>query len=432
MKKYKQLKENNIVYNFLDLPGTNYFKFEIVNNMGSTIEKYYKNKYGKEIYGLSHLVEHLSFKSPKDYSSEELMTILNTEGTYNASTNYDKINYWFKTTSENAENAIKIVCNIAFNNLSKITLEEFDIEKKVVLNEIKMYNDDNQTMFFFDSLPELCGYEYADTVLGTVDIINNVTLQDAINLKDIFLQNDDVVYNITYDSKIISQEEILQFIKNEKNSHIILNQIDACIIADYMSYIKYPKNGEFKIKNNSKQSIIRLDFDIVFNGIISRACNEYLLRYSTFSLDNIIREKHGLTYSVNLYDYKHEDKIITTFNADVSKGDEDLLISLFKESLDKTIEFWNEDNFNEFKKVRKLKEQMSLFDINNFNGWHNISNINENIFYKIKHILEKDLDKGYIAIDNMITFEKMTEHLKRLKFAFDNNLYSKSMSSEYE
>ena len=47
-KTFKQVEINNKKYNFLDLPGTDYFKFEIVNLRGSEIEKYYNNKHNKK------------------------------------------------------------------------------------------------------------------------------------------------------------------------------------------------------------------------------------------------------------------------------------------------------------------------------------------------------------------------------------------------
>ena len=101
--------------------------------MGSNIEKVYENRHNKNVYGISHLVEHLSFRSPKDYTSEELLEKLKSEGTYNASTDHDRINYWFKTTTDRTKLAINLISNVALNNLSKISDEEFQIEKKSCL-----------------------------------------------------------------------------------------------------------------------------------------------------------------------------------------------------------------------------------------------------------------------------------------------------------
>lgn len=99
-RTYKQIFSNGNTYNMLALPGTNYFKFQILNKMGSHIERSYNKKNNGNVYGISHFIEHLGFRNPKDYTTAELMTTLKNEGNYNASTDYDRIDYWFETSMD--------------------------------------------------------------------------------------------------------------------------------------------------------------------------------------------------------------------------------------------------------------------------------------------------------------------------------------------
>ena len=131
-KTFKTVIKNGKRFNLLTLPDTNFFKFEIINNYGSNIERVIKDKTGKNLYGISHFIEHLGFKSTKDFTTEELIVITKNDGICNASTDYDKIKYWFETTADNIDLAIKLMCNVAFNDLTKINQKEFDTEKNVV------------------------------------------------------------------------------------------------------------------------------------------------------------------------------------------------------------------------------------------------------------------------------------------------------------
>ena len=420
-RTFKQIERNGRKYNFLALPNTEYFKFEIVNLMGSNIEKVYANRYNKNVYGISHLVEHLSFRATKDYSSDELMKVLKSKGTYNASTDHDRINYWFKTTSENTKLAINLVCNFAMNNLENISEEEFKIERKVVQNEAKRYADDDQTMFYFNTEPTLRGYNEEDNVIGIPETIEKFTIADCISIKDLFLQNTDVYYNITYDPMRNNENEIIDMIDSELNRFEILKLVPACSTQEYKSYIKEPQNKNFYVHCESEQSMHLINFDSVFNSITANAGNEYLLQYSQNSLNDIIREKHGLTYSVSLYVYDSDENAYTAFSTDVSKGDEELLMKLLNESISDSVKSFNETAYDEYMKIRKLKRKMRLLNQENYEYWHYLAVRYPNIVNRVKHIIESDLDNGYVALDNLFcSFEKIDEYIKRMKYLLDS------------
>lgn len=420
-RTFKQINKNGRNYNFLALPNTEYFKFEIVNLMGSNIEKVYENRHNKNVYGMSHLVEHLSFRSPKDYTSEELLEKLKSEGTYNASTDHDRINYWFKTTTDRTKLAINLITNVALNNLSKISDEEFQIEKKVVYNEAKRYADDDQTMFYFNIIPSLSGYNKEDNIIGTPETIDTFTLEDCINIKDIFLQNSEVFYNITYDPNFNTEDELIEMIEDELNKFEILKFEPKCSIQEYKKYIKYPESTHVMLDNESEQSMHAIVFDSIFNELTADAGNDYLLQYSKTSLNDVIREKHGLTYSIGLSTQDIDDKAFTVFGTDISSGDEELLMYLLKESISDSVKNFNEEAYNEYMKIKKLKRKMSLMNLESYNNWHYLAVRHPNVVHRVKHIIEKDLDKGYIAFDNLYcSFDKIDEYLKRMKYLLES------------
>jgi hypothetical protein len=425
-RTFKTKKINNRNYNILALPGTNFFKFEIVNMYGSIVERIYKARTGRNVYGLSHLVEHLSFRATKDYSSKELLSLINSEGTYNASTDTTRINYWFQTTMEKSSLGIKLVLNYALNDLTRISQEEFDIEKKVVYNEAKRYADDDQTMFTLNIYPTINELNPEDNIIGIPETIETFTLEDAIALKSIFLQNQEVHYNITYDPMILTENEIIEQIEFELNRFKHEPNIEGISRETYYSYIKTIHNKNHIITNESNQMLTSINLDVVDNIIIANAGNDYLARYAKdTSLNDVIREQHGLTYGIDLYTRNIDYQDYVQFSCDVSKGSEELMMKLFEQSVNDSIDNWSEESYNKYMNTRRLKRTLNLLNQKNYEFWINLNVWNHDIFEELKDIASEDLDKGYEELDKIFcTEEKIKNYLENFRFSVNLGRYS--------
>lgn len=425
-RTFKTKKINNRNYNILALPGTNFFKFEIVNMYGSIVERIYQARTGRNVYGLSHLVEHLSFRATKDYSSKEILSLINSEGTYNASTDTTRINYWFQTTMEKSTLGIKLVLNYALNDLTKISQEEFDIEKKVVYNEAKRYADDDQTMFALNIYPTINELHKEDNIIGIPETIDTFSLEDAIALKSIFLQNTDIHYNITYDPEILTEAEIISQIEYELNRQKHYPKIEGISRELYNSYLKRPNNKKYISDNESAQMLTAINLDIIDNKIVADAGNDYLARYAKdTSLNDVIREQHGLTYGIDLYTQNIDYRDYVMFSCDVSKGSEELMMELFNKSINESVDNWSTETYTKYMNTRKLKRTLDLVNQKNYNFWINIAIWNPNILNAIGHIASEDLDKAYDELDNIFcTEEKIKEYLESFRYSVNLGRYS--------
>lgn len=423
-RSFKSIEINSRKYNVLALPNTNFFKFEVINMFGSHVERVYKSKTNKNVYGLSHLVEHLSFRNSKDYTTEELLEIIMNDGNYNASTDFGRINYWFQTISDKSKLAINVVLNYAMNDLTKISEEEFQIEKKIVYNEAKRYADDYQNMFYFDVTPTICSYDKEDNIIGAVETIDKFTLEDAIELKKIMLSNDDVFYNITYDPLMLDINDIISEIENQLSRYEVVDKTIS--LKTYLSNVRQPAKGEFYIGNESKQIITSILFDNVKNTITADAANDYLAYYaSKTSLNDIIREKNGLTYGISLYTTNLSYKEYSYFTCDVTAGNEQLLLELISESINSTLENWSTEAYDKYMRTKKLKRSMNLLDQKNYGWWHNLAVWNEDTFEELTDIAAKDLDEAYEELDKLYCSETdIKNYLQNLKYQFDNKDYS--------
>ncbi len=427
--KTKKIAGKN--YNILALPGTNFFKFEIVNMYGSIVERIYQDRTGRNVYGLSHLVEHLSFRATKDYSSKELLNIINSEGVYNASTDTTRINYWFQTTMEKSSLGIKLVLNYALNDLTKIPQEEFDIEKKVVYNEAKRYADDDQTMFAFNLYPTMNELHPEDNIIGIPKTIDTFTLQDAIALKSIFLQNQEVFYNITYDPLILTEAEIIEQIEFELSRFKHDSMIEGISKELYSSYLKRPSNKKYISDNESAQMLTAINLDVVDNKIIADAGNDYLARYAKdTSLNDVIREQHGLTYGIDLYTHNIDYRDYVMFGCDVSKGSEKLMMKLFEQSINDSVDAWSTETYTKYMNTRKLKRTLDLVNQKNYSSWFNLAIWNPEIFKEVKDIASDNIDIAYDKLDNIFcTQENIKEYLE--SFRYSGNLGRYSLVTNY-
>ena len=411
----KSINKNGKQFNLLTLPGSNYFRFEIVNTFGSNIENMYHKHTGKNIYGLSHLVEHLAFKSTRDYTSEELNSIVKTKGLYNAGTNTNEINYWFKTSMGNADLAISVVCNYAFNDLCKITQDEFDKEKKVVINEIKKYNDDYQTMFSFNTQTKLFNLHEDDNILGNIDNISEFALNDAIELKSIFNSNANIHFNITYDPHVLSQKEVLDKVISQVNTwNIQTTAFNEYTSDKYKKYINEMQliTGEKYLQNNSEQALVSINMSISskYSTIVLNTALSYFRDISESSLNEYIREKNGLTYGVSLYSWCNGDNTIVTFACDVSMSTQELMINLFKQSIQDTVSNFDEDKYKNLIDTKQLANTMKKLSQEYYNSLFNLVIYHNDVFDKYKNILSNDADKYFNSIYTEIcSFEEVKD-----------------------
>lgn len=418
-KTYHSITQGTKKFNFIALPNTNYFMMTLVSHMGSNIERVYKTKTGKTVYGCTHLIEHLAFKSCKDFTTEELLSISKNQGSSNAGTTYDYVDYIFETTMDNCDLAIRVVFNLAFNDFSKLTQEEFETEKMVVINEVKQYMDDDQTMFAYNSYRGACGYEEGDNVLGLPSILETITRDDVIKIKHCLLSNEHLSYNIMYDPCVISEQAIVDKILLEEAR---FQHTSSCDITkeEYYQGLKFPQPGDVVIENESDQAMTMLMFECEDNAILIDIVSKYFEKYAQeSSLDDLIRQKNGLTYGIASYMEPLSHKPYLYFTCDVSMGDEIKLMELFRESIDATVASFTKEKHAEFMKGLFLRKTLSNLNLGNYQVLFFINSLDENVLKPFDSILIEDIDEGFKMIYNDIA---NYENVQRYMLSFQQTL----------
>jgi predicted Zn-dependent peptidase len=141
------------------------------------------------ISGISHFIEHLVFKGTTTKSVKKIKeTIEGRGGMLNAFTSEELTCYFVKILDKHLTVATELLCDLVYNPLFRI--KDIDMERTVILEEIKMYMDlpshhvhDIMTSMLWPDHP------LGRSVLGTVDTITNMTRNDIIDYKKQYYSN---------------------------------------------------------------------------------------------------------------------------------------------------------------------------------------------------------------------------------------------------
>lgn len=122
--------------------------------------------------GISHFIEHLIFKGTnKRPTTLDISKELDGIGAaFNAYTSKDHTNFYIKAASEKIELAFDVLSDMLMN--SKFDPEDIEKEKGVILEEMKMY-EDNPTMYLEDIFENLIfeNHELGRHIIGTKETV---------------------------------------------------------------------------------------------------------------------------------------------------------------------------------------------------------------------------------------------------------------------
>lgn len=134
------------------------------------------------INGLSHFLEHMTFKGTKKRPTSLAISSLidSVGGAFNAFTGKEYTGFYVKAASEHVKMILDVLSDMLLNSL--FDPKELDKERGVIIEEINMYEDQPQARvgelfeeMLYDNAP------LAWRVIGSPEIIKSVTRDDMVN-----------------------------------------------------------------------------------------------------------------------------------------------------------------------------------------------------------------------------------------------------------
>ena len=252
--------------------------------------------------GASHFLEHLLFKGTTSRTALEISSsIESVGGEMNAFTSKEYTCFYARVIDTDLPMAIDVVSDLITSSI--VTALDVDAERKVVLEEIAMRDDDPSDLvhdLFSDTY-------YGDTpigrpILGTIDSINGMSRSTVFNY---------------YKKKYLPQDLVVAVAGNIKHKKVVAMVEQALSRDNFLNVLAAPViRPNIPVKNTKQQSVgllykkseqahmfygmegvARADERRFAMGVLSAALGGGM----SSRLFQEIREKRGLAYSVYAY-----------------------------------------------------------------------------------------------------------------------------------
>lgn len=258
-----------------------------------------------ELSGISHFLEHMSFKGTKNRNAKQIAEEFELLGAhFNAYTGKESTVYTVFLLKEYVEKALDILADIVQN--SAFDQVEVERERTVILQEIAQCLDSPDDVVF-DNLQTVVFKDQpmGRTIIGTTEIIKNINSEALKKYVSNYYNASQMILAIAGN---IEHSKVLDLV----NKYFSLLKTGIPIKAPEAKYI-----GGYKYH---KKDLEQVQIQMCFSGV-SMLDEEY---YVSLLLSGIlgegmssrlfqeVREKRGLVYSIGTYNLTYSD--IGTFN----------------------------------------------------------------------------------------------------------------------
>ena len=126
-----------------------------------------------EVNGVSHFLEHMAFKGTERFTADDVNRIFDEVGAeYNASTSEEVTLFYGAILPEYLPQTFELLSSILYPTLRQ---DDFDMEKKVILEEIAMYRDRPDALIIDEVIQSaFSGHPLGQSVLGTEETVDGI------------------------------------------------------------------------------------------------------------------------------------------------------------------------------------------------------------------------------------------------------------------
>ena len=252
--------------------------------------------------GITHFLEHMLFKGTESRNSYDIAQSMESVGGYlNAFTSTEYTCYYARCLDSELETALDVLSDMVKN--SQFPEEELEKEKKVVLEEMKMYRDSPDDVVFEEFSNQIFReHPIGRPVIGFEETVTGFSRDDLFNyMKDRYKPDNLLVAvagNVEHDAVVERVREMLNFERNGqtinpdqplKDYEVTAHSVSKPIEQTHMIMGRRALNYEHPDKY-----LLLLANTILGGGMSSR-------------LHQNIREKYGYCYSISPFNQSYID-----------------------------------------------------------------------------------------------------------------------------
>jgi predicted Zn-dependent peptidase len=383
--------------------------------------------YGKEKpleYGLSHLVEHMSFKGSSSGDSDRITKELALCGAdWNATTSPYLVNYHLHCPSENMPRALAVLADVFFSN--PMSDEDLSKEKKIVAAEAADRDDDPFSSFHSQAIEHHLHSAIGHSCLGKKASVKKFTINDLLNFRKRHYRAKNSAlsvcggFDIDEVTDVIDSFPITDHWSEGKKEHVSCNP-----------WRHGAKKGLSLQTNLVKQANLMILFTAP--GILSKKMNAYKILISMLGgggyslLNKRIREELAMCY------YISADDEMFLRSGDFSMGSIEMSCSTGK--LDKAMDeivvctkMLAEGNFDsEILECARQSRMGALCDLADSAEGTAFINVTRAVFGEERCFNMSDMVRDYLSVSKNDIIESAREFLNDDNFRFTTLAPSKN------
>ena len=354
------LPQNRMQLLVVPMSGTQAVTLFVFCKVGSRFER-------SSINGVSHYIEHLMFKGttrrPTTLIISKELERLGAE--FNAFTSKDHTGYYIKVAAKHIEKSVDILSDMLMHSVFDQT--EMDRERKVIIEEIKMYEEN--PMMHIDDLFEHA--LFGDTplgwsVAGPEKVLASVPRSDVMKFKEAYYQPANMVCvvagKIDQDPKAL----ITKYFGSYENGHTSFPQEEKASLQKQSFLVQFKQTEQAQVAlgfpaysyNDKRMSALEV-LSTLFGGSMS----------SRLFIN--VRERLGLCYYIRSSVASFSDTGVLSIQTGVSSSKiSDAVIAILKEVQEITRHEVADEELDRAKEYMKGKLILQMEASEKVAGWY--------------------------------------------------------------
>ena len=306
--------------------------------------------------GISHFIEHMLYKGTPTRSAKKISEeIEKNGGVLNGFTDEMVTAYWCKMPSKHLNIALNVLGDMVKNPL--FDEKEFEKERKVIFEEIKMRKD-NPGIHALDKIQELL-YEkpLGSQIIGTYESMNSIKRDYMLKkFKEIYQPNN-MILCVVGDANF---DEIVEFAeKNFGNGSGKVPKFE----------VKIKNESETEKRKGIDQSVLVFAYHVPLHedkkSHVAEVLSTLMAEGLSSRLFTEIREKRNLAYSIGGGANINKDFSYNYIKIGTTKENIDKVKSLILEEFKKVAKSLDEKELNQIKEQIVGNENISMEDSQN-------------------------------------------------------------------